>query len=191
MGQRPIDMSRALFSIAALVASSALAFVACGGAAAPTTPAGTAEPVAPDAGDDWASAVHPDDLAALDASAGEDAQASSTGGDPGPGSTVVAGEEDACTPVGIELEKAARPKIKDCYGEAKKKEPNLQGAVRIKVEVAITGKVKSIKIVERTLPQKPAQCMLEVIKQMPLSAADAEKCRGLSIVIPVAFPTPR
>ena len=96
--------------------------------------------------------------------------------------------QDECTPVGVDFEKRARPKLKDCYATGKKKDPNLQGTVKITVDVDTFGKVKTIKIVEKTLPEAVAQCMLKVVKTTPLP--EASKCPGKSLTIPVTFPTP-
>ena len=79
--------------------------------------------------------------------------------------------------------------MKECYATAKKKEPDLKGTVRITIDIDTLGKVKSYKIVEKTLPDSVAQCMLKVVKSMPL--AEASKCPGKSITIPMTFPTPR
>jgi len=191
---------RALVTAASV---GACLLLACGGSSAPVaTPAATA-----DAGPAESFAeVHPDDLAAIGAGPGggttgtgtaaSDAGAAAPAhppGDPVTGAPASSGGGDACTPIGVELEKAVRPKLKDCYAQAKKKTPNgnLEGTVKIKIEVAISGKVKSIKVVEKTLPEPVAQCMLSVVKAHPLPADDAEKCRGLSIIIPMTFPTPR
>ena len=44
--------------------------------------------------------------------------------------------KDECTPVGVDFEKRARPKLKECYAAGKKKEnnPNLEGTVKIKIK---------------------------------------------------------
>jgi TonB family protein len=82
-----------------------------------------------------------------------------------------------------------RPELKACYREGKKKEPNLEGTVRIAIEVDTLGKVKTTKIVEKTLPDKVAQCMLKAVKAAPKTEL-SEKCPGKSLTIPVTFPTP-
>ena len=43
--------------------------------------------------------------------------------------------KDECTPVGVDFEKRARPKLKECYATGKKKDPNLEGTVKITVEI--------------------------------------------------------
>jgi hypothetical protein len=98
--------------------------------------------------------------------------------------------KDECTPVGVDFERRARPKLKDCYAVAKKSEPNLEGTVKMALEINTRGKIKSIKVVEKTLPESVAQCMLKVLKTTPLSDADAAKCAGKTFTIPVTFPTP-
>jgi TonB family protein len=154
---------------------------------------GGAPPLQPDTAHDARAApesfpeVNPADLAELDAglapSKPETAPPASTGAissTPEP--------KDDCTPVGIDFEKRARPKMKECYAAAKKKEPDLKGTVRITIDVDTLGKVKSYKIVEKTLPEAVAQCMLKVVKATPLP--EASKCPGKSITIPITFPTP-
>jgi hypothetical protein len=97
-------------------------------------------------------------------------------------------ERDDCTPVGVDFEKRARPKLKECYREGKKKNPALEGTVRIAVAIDTLGKIKSIKIVEKTLPDPVANCMLGAVKKTPFP--EASKCPGKDITIPVTFPTP-
>jgi hypothetical protein len=100
-------------------------------------------------------------------------------------------QKDECTPVGVDFEKRARPKLKECYAEGKKatKNPDLQGTVKIKVVVDLKGKIKSTTITEKTLPDSVAQCMLKAVKGTPFPEVD--KCWDSTITIPVTFPTPR
>lgn len=103
---------------------------------------------------------------------------------------VVLGEtKDECTPVGVDFEKRARPRLKECYATGKKKDPNLEGSVKIKVTVDVKGKIKSTKILEKTLPNPVADCMLNVIKTTPFPEVD--KCWDASLTIPITFPTPK
>jgi len=173
-----------------LTVSSALfvLLLGCGGGGAP--------PMQPDtAHDSGAPAesfaeVNPADLAELDAGAAPSkADAPSTASTPPAGPTGSAPEpKDECTPVGVDFEKRARPKMKECYATAKKKEPDLKGTVRITIDIDTLGKVKAYKIVEKTLPDSVAQCMLKVVKSTPLT--EASKCPGKSITVPMTFPTP-
>jgi hypothetical protein len=139
--------------------------------------------------------VNPADLAELDAGSsatpGSAAAASAANATTPPGAATPSAPEpkDECTPVGVDFEKRARPKLKDCYATGKKKDANLQGTVKISVDIDIYGKVKTIKIVEKTLPEPVAQCMLKVIKGTALP--EASKCPGKSLTIPVTFPTAR
>ena len=96
---------------------------------------------------------------------------------------------DECTPVGVDFEKRARPKLKECYHEGKKKSPDLQGTVKIKITVDLKGKIKSTKVLEKTLPDPVADCMLKVVKSTPFP--EVEKCWDSTITIPITFPTPR
>ena len=159
--------------------------VACGGSSnPPLTP-----DVSHDAGPETFGEVNPADLAELDA--GTTAAKAGEGGTPSPAApstTSTPEPKDECTPVGVDFEKRARPKLKDCYAQGKKRDPNLQGTVKISVDIDTLGKVKTIKIVEKTLPDPVAQCMLKVVKGTPLP--EASKCPGKSFTIPVTFPTP-
>jgi hypothetical protein len=97
--------------------------------------------------------------------------------------------KDECTPVGVDFEKRARPKLKECYAQGKKKNPSLEGTVKIKVTVDVKGKIKSTKVIEKTLPDPVADCMLKVIKTTPFPEVD--KCWDATLTIPITFPTPR
>jgi hypothetical protein len=96
---------------------------------------------------------------------------------------------DECTPVGVDFEKRARPKLKECYAQGKKKDPNLEGTVKIKMTIDVKGKIKSVKIIENTLTQPVADCMLNVVKKTPFPEVD--KCWDATLTIPITFPTPR
>lgn len=182
---------RLLFVSTAVVT---LGFVACGG---PPAAVGPAPAATPSGKAETFAEVHPDDLAAL--GGGTDAgSVPSTDLPPSPGASapgssgsVAKGNDppDECTPIGVEWEKTARPKLKECYAQGKKKDPNLQGTVKISVDISITGKIKSTKIVEKTLPDPVADCMLKAVKATPIP--DQDKCRGKSLTIPVTFPTPK
>jgi hypothetical protein len=103
---------------------------------------------------------------------------------------VIIGEtKDECTPVAVEFEKRARPKLKDCYAEGKKKSPGLEGTVKIKITVDVKGKIKATKVMEKTLPDPVANCMLGVVKQTPFPEVD--KCWDATLTIPITFPTPK
>jgi hypothetical protein len=137
--------------------------------------------------------VHPDDLAALGGGAA-DAGATPPAAEAGaPATPPVASKSsdppDECTPLGVEWEKTARPKLKACYAEGKKKDADLKGTVKITVDIDIRGKIKNTKIVEKTLPDPVANCMLKAVKDTPIPEQD--KCRGKSLTIPVTFPTPK
>jgi hypothetical protein len=171
------------------LASLACLALGCGGGSNPPLTPDTPK----DSGAESFGEVNPADLAELDAGSAP-APAPATGASAAPtppsGSTTPAAPEpkDECTPVGVEFEKRARPKLKECYAVGKKKDPNLQGTVKLSVDIDIYGKVKTIKIVEKTLPEPVAQCMLKVLKSTPLT--EASKCPGKSLTIPVTFPTP-
>lgn len=96
--------------------------------------------------------------------------------------------DEECAPAAAEFERAVRADIKACYHEAKKKEPELRGQVRIAVQVDFKGKVTSVKATEKSLPEPVVACMLKAVKKTPLAHAD--KCPRRSLVLPVEFPTP-
>ena len=176
--------SLAPFALASLLS---LALGCGGGSAPPLTPDPTK-----DSGPESFGEVNPADLAELDAGAAPTPApaAAATPAAATPSTTPAAPEpKDECTPVGVDFEKRARPKLKDCYAVGKKKDPNLQGTVKISVDIDLNGKVKTIMIREKTLPDPVAQCMLKVIKSTPLP--EASKCPGKSLTIPMTFPTPR
>lgn len=179
-----------------LVLALVLALAGCGGGgkAPPSAPGSAA-----DSGAESFAEVSPADLAELDAGGGGGAKppastasapaSAASGASPSAPTTPTTPEpKDECTPVGVDFEKRARPKLKDCYAEGKKKDPNLQGTVKISVDIDTLGKVRTIKIVEKTLPDPVAQCMLKVVKATPLP--ESAKCPGKSLTIPVTFPTP-
>src|SRR4051812_40623890 len=96
---------------------------ACGGQKGPppSAPASNA-----DAGLETFAEVNPADVAELDAG-GAKSTASSTsdadGGAKGAATPASAPEApDDCTPVGVDFEKRARPQLKACYAEGKKKD---------------------------------------------------------------------
>jgi hypothetical protein len=167
---------------ALLVAFVTLATAACGGK--PTPPPVSGESAKGDAAVESFGEVNPADLAELDAGGAKaDAGGATASATPPPPEV-----KDECTPIGVDFEKRARPKLKECYATGKKKDPDLKGTVRIAVEIDTVGKVKGIKITEKTLPDPVAQCMLKAVKGTPLP--EASKCPGKTLTIPVTFPTP-
>jgi TonB family protein len=171
--------------------ASALVF-ACGGSTpqpgtAPSPPPAETPTTPPSEKDASAAASEP---AAAEPAAAASASAEPEPADPGPpGPKPIKIEmKDECTPVGVDFEKRARPRIKACYREGKKKNPNLEGTVRIKITVDMKGKIKSVKVIEKTLPDAVANCMLKAIKETPFPEVD--KCWDSTLTIPVTFPTP-
>jgi hypothetical protein len=175
-------------TIATTLAGCAL-WVACGGnkepPATPAPSAADAEAPAPSpspSGADTSDAAAPAPTVAAPAAAPSDAGAA------GP-QPVGVEMKDECTPVGVDFEKRARPKLKECYRTGKKKDANLAGTVKIKVTVDVKGKIKAVKVVEKTLPNPVADCMLKVIKETPFPEVD--KCWDSTLTIPITFPTPQ
>lgn len=126
--------------------------------------------------------------ASASASASTPAASAADAASPSSKPVAVGETKDECTPVSVDFEKRARPKLKECYAEGKKKNPNLEGTVKIKMTVDVKGKIKSVKVIEKTLPDPVADCMLKVVKATPFP--EVEKCWDASLTIPVTFPTP-
>jgi hypothetical protein len=161
---------------ALLVAAASGGLVACGGGTSSSPP--PSEPAA-----ETFSEVSPEDVAALEGAPPAETPAAEAAAAP---------EEpaDECSPVGVELEKSVRPQLKECYRAGKKKDANLEGTVRIALEIDMLGKLKTLEIAESTLPDAVAKCMLKAVKAAPKTEL-TDKCRGKAISIPVTFPTPR
>jgi TonB family protein len=162
--------------------------MACGGnQPEPSKPSSPA----PEASDGGGAAQSPDPTATAMATASASAPPPDAGAPSAPAAkpVVIAEAKDECTPVGVDFEKRARPKLKECYGEGKKKDPNLEGTVKVKVTVDVKGKIKSVKVVEKTLPEAVANCMLKVVKATPFPEVD--KCWDSTLTIPITFPTPK
>jgi len=98
------------------------------------------------------------------------------------------GDEDECVPVAIDFEKRARPKMKESYREGKKKDADLKGTVKIKITIDMKGKIKATKVIEKTLPDPVANCMLKAVQGTPFP--EVEKCWDRTLTIPITFPTP-
>lgn len=165
------------------LAAAALAalIVACGEAKRPVAPppeAGSAPAPPPVEGD--AAPADPTPPAA-EADAGAPAATAA------PSSAPPAEPADACTAGSAAFEKRVRPKLQACYREGKKKNPSLEGMVRIATDVSTLGKIGSQKVVEKTLPDAVAACMLKAVKAEPFP--EAEKCPGKAVIIPIQFPT--
>ncbi len=148
--------------------------VACGGPK-PAPPPAVAQSDTSDAGEEAAAPPPP----AEETKPPEAASAAPSTPPPPP---------DDCTPIAVDFEKRARPKLKDCYRDGKKKDPNLEGTVKISVDIRYDGKITSHKIMMKTLPDPVAKCMLEVVKNTPFP--ESAKCPGKSLTIPITFPTP-
>ncbi len=138
-------------------------------------------------------AVPPQETAVTDAGSGASESAPGDASAPMFPVAVPAGQDlqakDECTPVAVAFEKRARPELKACYAEGKKKDPNLEGRIVIRLRVDPNGKIKSRSVVETTLPKRVGDCMLDVVRTTPFP--DVEKCWDSSISLPITFPTPR
>ncbi|MBX3199533.1 MAG: AgmX/PglI C-terminal domain-containing protein [Labilithrix sp.] len=172
-----------------LLATTLTLALACGGnPPEPATPAPADAPpaVAPSAPVD----AEPDASAATgETSPAAPPDAETPAPAPAPAPAIIGETKDECTPVGVDFEKRARPKLKECYAEGKKKSPTLEGTVKIKITVDVKGKIKSTKVIEKTLPDPVADCMLKAVKATPFP--EVEKCWDSTLTIPVTFPTPK
>lgn len=172
-----------MFRLTAVSLSVVATLVACGGSSNPPPASASPEPSV------TAESPIPADTAAapvVDAGTAPVVDAGPPAPKP-PGTLAEAPDE--CTPVGVDFEKRARPKLKECYATGKKKDANLEGTVKIKMTVDVKGKIKSVKVVEKTLPDPVADCMLKVVKATPFP--EVEKCWDSTITIPITFPTPK
>ncbi len=99
--------------------------------------------------------------------------------------------DDACQAVAAAFEKRARPQIKACYREGKKKDANLVGGVRIAVAVNGTGKLGNVLTSpngdKTMLPAAVVKCMVDAVKAT--DPGDVTKCKGKSLAFPVQFPS--
>lgn len=175
-------------AVVSIPLAALLVLVACGGGTAPP-------PMHPDQAEADAAANEPQqnqgDAGSGSGTSAAEVDAAPTptpSAAPPPPSDIIANKTDECTPVGVDLEKRARPKIKECYREGKKNEKDLKGTVKIAIDIDSKGKVRSIKVTENTLPEAMANCMLKAVKGTPFP--EASKCPGHGITIPVTFPTP-
>ncbi len=174
----------------ALVASGAL-LLACNGA----PPRGPAELVSPDADAPPALPALPvlpalhalPDAGALDAATGPAAATpadAATARPPEPPGTI---RMDAdCSPSAAAFERTLRPKFKECYREARKAEPTLEGSVRILVVVDAAGKL-AVSAPEKDLPEPVVACMLGAVRATPFDGV--APCKQKKLSFPVSFPT--
>jgi hypothetical protein len=99
--------------------------------------------------------------------------------------------DDACQSAGMAFEKRARPQIKACYREAKKKDANLIGGVRLAVSITAAGKlgniVSSANGDKKPLPPAVVKCMVAAVTAT--DPGDIALCKGKSLAIPVQFPS--
>ncbi|MCL2777313.1 MAG: AgmX/PglI C-terminal domain-containing protein [Polyangiaceae bacterium] len=169
---------------AAALAATVLLLAACGASAPPPADAhGANDAAAPAANATGGEvrAVLPEDAAAP---ASADAGAPSSAGAP---DAAAPAPNDECTPIAMDFEKRARPMLKACYREGKRKDPNLTGTIKLTFSINVVGKITSPTIAENTLPDQVAQCMLLVIEKTPMP--EASKCPGKVLTIPLEFPT--
>lgn len=131
-------------------------------------------------------------VAAADASAGPAASAAPAADASGTRGEIRSDDgDDACAFAAAAFEKRARPAIKACYREGRKKDANLVGGVRIVVNVAGNGKVGSVITSpngdKALLPKPVVACMADAVKKT--DPGDTGKCKSKTLVIPIQFPT--
>lgn len=160
--------------------------VACGGSE--SKPAESAEGP-PSLAHSDGGAVEGDLYAAFDGGALEQAADDHAANNGGSG-TVSNGDIGAeCQAAASAWEKRARPEIKACYREGKKKDPNLMGTARILVDVGGDGKTKPAKLDGiSSLGDDVATCMVKAVSKTAFP--DASACRGRQLTLPIEFPTP-
>jgi hypothetical protein len=128
---------------------------------------------------------------AVDAGASTTDNASATPPSTAKGEIRTDDADDACSTAAMALEKRARPAIKACYREGKKKDANLIGGVRLAAAVTLAGKLGNIMTSpngdKKLLPPAVVKCMADAVKAA--DPGDISACKGKSIAIPVQFPS--
>jgi hypothetical protein len=163
-----------------------LLVTACGGSEAKPAETATPAPAAPTLSASDGGAVAGDPYAGFDAGTIEEPGAAAASAPPAPAGGDLGAE---CRTAAAAWEKRARPQIKACYREGKKKDPNLMGTARIVVDVAYDGKVKPAKLDgTSSLGDDVAACMVKAVSATPFP--DAAPCRTRQLTVPVEFPTP-
>jgi hypothetical protein len=98
----------------------------------------------------------------------------------------VSEEADLCGLAAGEVEKALRPAYRKCYVEGFKKNPNLEGTVRIAVNVDAHGKISSVKAIEPYQLDAPAvACMVKATKAHKF---DVSTCPQKTLTIVHKYP---
>ncbi len=170
--------------------SVGLALASCGGAAAPpasapatpsepaSPPATSAEPLAaPRSTADGGAAEPSSSPAAPTAPAPEIKNEPKTAG-------LIAEGHDDCALVAAPFEERVRAKFNECYQAGKKKNPELQGTVRVVLKVDVKGKVGKVVSDPSTLDASTVACMVKAVKKEPF---DAKACRGKDVAVSKTF----
>ncbi len=170
----------------ALAACLLVPLFACGGP--PPSPAATAPPAASVAPSSLASAAAPASASATPSASAPPESASAVPAAPPPATTaaIVMDDPSGCTPVATAFEHETHPKIRACYREGKKEDPNLEGAVKILLTFDARGK-RTVKTEDITLPKAVADCMTKVIQTTPFP--EGKRCVGKSLTFPIKFPS--
>jgi len=184
---------------ALVLAASLVSLCACGGQAPAKDAAGSNASTAADAASPSTSGDTSHDTSG-DASAAPVASAAPDAGGAAPATdapSTAKGEihtddaDDACSAAALALEKRARPAIKACYREGKKKDANLIGGVRLAAAVTPAGKLGNIMTSpngdKKLLPPAVVKCMADAVKAA--DPGDISACKGKSLAIPVQFPS--
>ena len=182
-------MHSSALAVRLLLTTLSLAAVACGSSAPPPTTA----PAAPEA----SSAPEEGAATSADPYASFDGGAASSSGNPSdftnvttPAPAAPSGDLGAaCQKAAAAWEKRARPQIKACYREGKKKDPNLMGTARINVDVGFDGKLKPAKLEGvSSLGDDVAKCMVAAVSATAFP--ESGECKSRQLTVPVEFPTP-
>ncbi len=105
----------------------------------------------------------------------------------GAGDGAAGGEHDECSKAAVPYEEKVRPLFNDCYREGKKKNPDLQGSIRITVAVNMTGKVNSVVPAPSELGESVVSCMVKAVKSHPF---DGAACKGKTLMVGKTFGKP-
>ncbi|MBK6464963.1 MAG: hypothetical protein IPF92_28760 [Myxococcales bacterium] len=95
-------------------------------------------------------------------------------------------DPSGCTPEATAFEHETHPKLRACYREGKKEDPNLEGTIKILLTFDARGK-RTVKTEDITLPKAVATCMTHVIATTPFPGG--KRCVGKSLTFPIKFPS--
>lgn len=95
-------------------------------------------------------------------------------------------DPSGCTAVATAFEHETHPKIRACYREGKKDDPNLEGTLKVLLTFDARGK-RTLKTEDVTLPKSVATCMLQALEKTPFP--EGKRCLGKTLTFPIRFPS--